>query len=99
MTRQSPRLAGKSDTSAGSDMRRVSQSPKHKLKTLSFADALVSPTPEEKKARGLGRVEARKRRHNKDPKEGKGGKRGDFAIRPTFDDIGRELISVVAATL
>ena len=63
--RQSPRLSAKSDKSAGSDMRSCSL-PKHKLKTLSFADALPSPTPEEQKARG--QVEARKRRHKKDPR-------------------------------
>ena len=56
--RQSPRLSAKSDKSAGSDMRSGSNPPKHKLKTLSFDDALPSPTPEEQKARG--RVEARK---------------------------------------
>ena len=55
--RQSPRLSAKSDRSAGSDMRSGSP-PKHKLKSLSFADALMSPTPEEKKARE--RVDARK---------------------------------------
>ena len=60
--RQSPRLSAKPDKSTGSDMRSGSL-PKHKLKSLSFADALMRPTPEEKKARE--RVEARKRRHNK----------------------------------
>ena len=64
--RQSSRLSAKSDKSAGSDMRSGSNPPKHKLKTLSFADALPSPTPEEQKARG--QVEARKRRHKKDPR-------------------------------
>ena len=48
--RQSPRLSSKSDKSTGSDMRSGSL-PKHKLKSLSFAEALMSPTPEEKKAR------------------------------------------------
>ena len=68
-------------------MRSGSQPPKHKLKTLSFVDALVSPTPEEKKARE--RVEARKRRNKKqDPEEGNGSKKDDFVIRPTFDAIG-----------
>ena len=43
--RQSPRLSAKSDRSTGSDMRSGSL-PKHKLKSLSFADALMSPTPE-----------------------------------------------------
>ena len=95
--RKSPRLSAKSDTSAGSEIRSGSP-PKHKLKTLSFDDALVSPTPEEQKARG--RVEARKRRHKKDPEEGNDGKKKEpFIIRPTFDAIGRELISLVAATL
>ena len=70
MTRQSPRLSARSDKSAGSDMRGGSQPPKHKLKTLSCADALIAPTPEEKKARE--RVEARTRRNKKqDPEEGK----------------------------
>ena len=50
--RQSPRLSGKSDRSTGSDMRSGSM-PKSKsnLKSLSFAEALMSPTPEEQKAR------------------------------------------------
>ena len=56
--RQSPRLSSKSDKSTGSDMR--SGSPpigyKHKLKSLSFAEALISPAPEEKKARGKVKV-------------------------------------------
>ena len=43
--RQSPRLSCRSDRSTGSDMRSGSL-PKHKLKSLSFADALMSPTPE-----------------------------------------------------
>ena len=55
-------------------MRSVSL-PKHKLKALSFADALRAPTPEEQKAREQVTVEARKRRHKKDPEEGKGGKK------------------------
>ena len=38
--RQSPRLSAKSDKSAGSDTRSGSNPPKHKLKALSFADAL-----------------------------------------------------------
>ena len=66
--RQSPRLSAKSDKSTGSDMRRESL-PKQTLKSLRFAEALMSPTPEEKKARG--RVEARKRRNKKEPEEGK----------------------------
>ena len=90
-----PRVT-KSDKSAGSDMRSGSL-PKHKHRTLSFDGALPSPTPEEQKARG--RVEAQKRRHKKDPEEGKGGKKEPFINRPTFDAIGRELISLVAATL
>ena len=72
--------------------------PKQKLKTLSFAEALMSPTPEEKKARE--RVEARKRRHKKEPEEGKDGKKKEaFILRQSFDNIGRELISLVATTL
>ena len=95
--RQSPRLSAKSDKSAGSDMRSGGL-PKNKLKTLSFADTIVSPTPEEQNARE--RVEARKRRHKKDPEEGKDGKKKEpFIIRPTFDALGRELISLVADTL
>ena len=66
--------------------------PKHKLKTLSFADALTSLTPEEHKAREQDLVEARKRRqsrHKKDPEEGRDGKKKEpFIIRPTFDAIG-----------
>ena len=72
--------------------------PKHKLKTLGFAEALVSPTPEEQKVRG--RVDARKRRHKKDPKEGQDGKKKEaFITRQSFDNIGRELISLLATTL
>ena len=79
-------------------MRSGSQPPKLKLKSPSFADALVASTPEEEKARE--RVEARKRRNKKqDPEEGKEGKKDDFVIRPTFDAIGRETISIVSATL
>ena len=47
-------------------------------------------------------MEARKRRNKKpDPEEGKAGKnkKDEFVIRPTFDATGRELISLVAATL
>ena len=96
VTRQSPRLSAKSGQSAGSDntaMRSGSQPHKHKLE---FADALVAaPAPEEKKARE--RVEAQKRRNTKsDPEEGNAGKKDEFVIRPTFDTIGRELISLMA---
>ena len=73
--------------------------PKHKLKTLSFAEALVRPTctPEEQNARG--RVKTGKR-HEKEPEEGKDGKKkGVFLLRQSFDNIGQELISHVAATL
>ena len=66
--RQSPRLSAKSDKSTGSGMRSGSL-PKHKLKSLSFAEALMGPTPEEQTARG--RVEARNRRNKKEPEEGK----------------------------
>ena len=75
--RHSHCLSSKSEKSAGSDMRSGSL-PKHKLKTLSFADALPGPTPEEQTARG--RVEARKRRHKKGPEEEKGGKKEPFFI-------------------
>ena len=85
--RQSPRLSTKSDKSAGSDMRSGSNPPNHTLKAPSVADAVLSPPPEEQTARR--RVEARKRRHKKDPKEGKGGKKEPFIIRPTFDAIWR----------
>ena len=72
--------------------------PKQKLKALSFAEALMSPTPEEKKARG--RVEARHRRNKKGPEEGKGAKKKEaFIIRQSFDNIGRELVSLVATPL
>ena len=95
--RQSPRLSSKSDRSTGSDMRSGSP-PKRKLKSLSFAEALMGPTPEEKKARG--RVEARKRRRKKEPEEGKDGKKKEaFIICQSFDNIGRELISLVATSL
>ena len=77
--RQSPRLSGRSEKSAGSDTR-SSGFPKHKLKTLSFAEALVSPTPEEQTARG--RVEMTKRRHKKDPEESKDGNKTEvFMLR------------------
>ena len=52
---------------------------------------------DEKNARD--RAEARKRRNKKQsPEEGTAGKQGDFVL-PTYDAIGRELISVVADTL
>jgi hypothetical protein len=94
--RQSPRLSGKSDKSTGSDMR-SGRMPKSKLKSLSFSEALIAPTPEEKKARE--RVDAKKRR-NKKPEEGKEEKKKEaFVIRQSFDNIGRELISLVSTTL
>ena len=83
--RQSPRLSAKSDRSTGSDMRSGSL-PKSKLKALSFAEAVMSPTPEEKKARE--RVDAKKRR-NKKPEEGKEEKKKEafkFAIPLTILD-------------
>ena len=71
--------------------------PKNKLKSLSFAEALMSPTPEEKKARE--RVDAEKRRSKK-PEEGKEEKKKEaFNIRQSFDNIGRELISLVSTAL
>ena len=51
MTCQSHQLSARSRMSAGSVMRSGSQPPKHKLKSPSFADALTSPTHEEKKVR------------------------------------------------
>ena len=95
--KQPVRLSAKLDRSTGSDMR-SGRLPKHKRKSRSFADALMSPTPEEKKARE--RVEARKRRSKKEPEEGKDGKKIEaFIILQSFDNIGRELISLVATTL
>ena len=57
--RQPPCLSGRSEKSAGSNMKSGSL-PKHKLKTLRFAEALMSPTPEEEKAREQDLVEMRK---------------------------------------
>ena len=73
-------MSAKSDKSAGSDTRGGSNPPEHKLKSLSFADALSSATPEEQTA--TERVEARQQRHKKDSEEGKGGKKEAFIIRP-----------------
>ena len=71
--------------------------PKHKRKSRSFADALMSPTPEEKKAKA--RVDAKKRRNKKTPEEGKDDKKKDaFIIRQSFDNMGRELISLISTT-
>ena len=82
--RQSPRLSAKSDKSAGNGTRSGSL-PKHKLKALGFAGALPSPTAEEQKAIVRGRVEMRKRRHKKDPEEGKEGKKKEpFIIYWTY---------------
>ena len=81
--RQSPRLSARSDRSTGSDMRSGSL-PKHKLKALRFAYALVSPTPEEKKARK--RVDAQKRRNKKVPEEGRRRKPSLFANPLTILD-------------
>ena len=76
--RQSPRLSGRSEKSTASDMRSGSLS-KSKLKTLSFAEALMSPTPEEKNARE--QVDAKKRQ-NKKPEGGKEEKKKEsFVIR------------------
>ena len=96
--RQSPRFSGKSDKSTVSDMRSGSMpKSKSKLKSLSFAEALVAPTPEEQKARE--RVDAKKRR-NKKPEEVKDAKKKEaFIIRQSFDNIGRELISLISTTL
>ena len=97
MIRHSHPLCAKCDKSASSDMRSGGL-PKGKLTTLSFAEAHVSPTPEEQKARR--QVEARKQRHKKDPQEGKDGKKkGAFIIGQSFDAIGRESSSLVADTL
>ena len=64
--------------------------PKQKLKSLSVVEALMSPAPEEQKARE--RVEARKRRSKKEPEEGKDSKKKEaFIIRQSFDNIGPEL--------
>ena len=99
--RQSPCLSSKSDKSTGSDMR-IGSLPKHTLKSLSFTEALMSPILLRRKGREalVGRVEARKRRSKKEPEEGKDGKKKEaFIIRQSFDNIGRELISLSAATL
>ena len=94
--RQSPRLSGRSDRSTASDIRSGSP-PTSKPKTLSFAGAAMSPALEEKKARE--RVDAKKRR-NKEPEEGKEEKKNEaFVIRQSFDNIGRELISLASTTL
>ena len=70
--------------------------PKRKFKSLRFADALMSPTPEDKKVRE--RVEARKRRNKNDPEEDKDGKKKEaFVIRQSSENVGRELISLVPA--
>ena len=84
--------------SAWSDMGSGSL-PKQTLKTLSVAEALMSPTHEEQNARE--REDARKRRHNKkEPEEGEDEKKKEpFIIRQSFDNIGRELMSLVATAL
>ena len=71
---------------------------KSKLKTLSFADAVIGPTPEEIKARE--QVDTRKRR-NQQPEEGntEEEKKQTFMTRQSFDNIGRESVSIVATTL
>ena len=96
MIRQSPHLSAKSHTSAGSDTKSGSQPSKL---NLTFADTgVTAPTPEEKKARE--RVEeGTQRNKKKGPVEGKAGKQDDFVLRPTYDAIGRESISVMAAAL
>ena len=73
--------------------------PKTKLKFLSFAEALMSPTPEEKRARE--RVEARNRRNKQKPEGGKDKKKKKeaFVIQQPFDNMGRELISLISTTL
>ena len=93
-------MTAKSDKSAGSDMRSGSQPSKLKLMIMiTFADAVVAaPTPEEKKAQE--QVEALKQRNKKQGLEaGSAGKQKNFVLRPTYDAIGRELISLAAATL
>ena len=78
---------------------------KHKLKTLSFADALLSPTPAEQKAReqDFNNSGGEKETTQEGPRGGQGWeepkKTEPFIIRPTFGAIGRELFSRVAATL
>ena len=45
-------------------------------------------------------MEARNRRHKKGPEEGKGVKKKEpLILRQSFDNIGQELISLVAAAL
>ena len=44
-------------------------------------------------------MEARKRRNKKEPEEGKDEKKKDaFVIRQSFDNMGRELISLISTT-
>ena len=58
----------------------------------------MSPTPEEKKAKA--RVDAKKRRNKKTPEEGKDDKKKEaFIIRQSFDNMGRESISLISTTL
>ena len=64
MTRQSPQLAARPDKSAGSDMISGSQPPKHNLKALSLADALIAPTPEDSSVRR--RMRETEWRHERD---------------------------------
>ena len=80
------------------DLHMRSGSHPSKLK-LTFDDAVVAaPTPDEKKAPA--RVEEMKRNNKQNgPEEGKAGKQDDFVLRPTYDAIGRELFSLVAAAL
>ena len=81
-------------------MRSTSGSQPSKLK-VTFDDAVVAaPAPEEKKAQE--QVEAMKRPNKKQgPEDGKAGKQNDFVLPcvRTYDAIGPELISLVAATL
>ena len=45
-------------------------------------------------------MEARKRRHKKEPEEGTDGKKKEaFILRHSFDNIGHELIPLAATTL
>ena len=81
------------DASSGSHI-----APRSIDKTRDTVVAAPTPDYEEKKARE--QVEGRTRRNKKQgPEEGKAGKQDEFVLRPIYDAIGREVISLGAATL
>ena len=70
----------------------------HTAKSLGFADDALGPTPEDQNARG--RVNAKKGQNRQvKPEEGKEEKKKGFVIRQSFDNTGRELISLASTTL